>query len=214
MKVVKVYGALRKRLGQCRFEFVAETPAQALRALITNFPGLDRWLIDSEKDGVAYRVTVGKEKIGQEDATGLFLPWSERQVFSITPVLTGAGGGGLGQILVGVGLVAAAIVLGPAVGGFLGLGITGAIGGTVATGIGLVGTGLVLSGVATLLSPAPSLTGVGSIGIRDEAAARLESFSFSGLVNTTKQGLPVPIAYGRVFTGSAVVSAGLDTNDI
>lgn len=214
MKVVKVYGALRKKLGQCRFEFVAETPAQALRALITNFPGLDRWLIDSEKDGVAYRVTVGKEKIGQEDATGLFLPWSERQVFSITPVLTGAGGGGVGQILVGVGLVAAAIVLGPAVGGFLGLGITGAIGGTVATGIGLVGTGLILSGVATLLSPAPSLTGAGSIGIRDEAAARLESFSFSGLVNTTKQGLPVPIAYGRVFTGSAVVSAGLDTDDI
>lgn len=214
MKVVKVYGALRKKLGQCRFEFVAETPAQALRALITNFPGLDRWLIDSEKDGVAYRVTVGKEKIGQEDATGLFLPWSERQVFSITPVLTGAGGGGLRQILVGVGLVAAAIVLGPAVGGFLGLGVTGAIGGTVATGIGLVGTGLILSGVATLLSPAPSLTGAGSIGIRDEAAARLESFSFSGLVNTTKQGLPVPIAYGRVFTGSAVVSAGLDTDDI
>jgi predicted phage tail protein len=214
MKVVKVYGALRKKLGQCRFEFVAETPAQALRALITNFPGLDRWLIDSEKDGVAYRVTVGKEKIGQEDVTGLFLPWSERQVFSITPVLTGAGGGGVGQILVGVGLVAAAIVLGPAVGGFIGLGVTGVISGAAATGIGLVGTGLILSGVATLLSPAPSLTGAGSIGIRDEAAARLESFSFSGLVNTTKQGLPVPIAYGRVFTGSAVVSAGLDTDDI
>jgi predicted phage tail protein len=219
MKVVKVYGALRKKLGQCRFEFVAETPAQALRALITNFPGLDRWLIDSEKDGVAYRVTVGKEKIGQEDATGLFLPWSERQVFSITPVLTGAGGGGVGQILVGVGLVAAAIVLGPAAGGFLGLGAglaggAGLVTGAVATGIGLVGTGLILSGVATLLSPAPSLTGAGSIGIRDEAAARLESFSFSGLVNTTKQGLPVPIAYGRVFTGSAVVSAGLDTDDI
>jgi predicted phage tail protein len=63
MKVVKVYGALRKRLGQCRFQFEADTPAQAIKALCVNFPGLDKWLLDSEQDGVAYRVSIGKEKI-------------------------------------------------------------------------------------------------------------------------------------------------------
>jgi predicted phage tail protein len=200
MKVVKVYGALRKKLGSCRFEFVADTPAQALKALLANFPDLEKWLIDSEKDGVAYRVTVGKERITEDDVTGLHLPWSEREVFSITPVLTGAGGSGIGQILVGVALVAAALIIPfAAVGGGLGL--------------GLLGGGLILSGVSTLISPTPSLSAGPSsrTGIRDKDAVRLESFSFSGIVNTTKQGLPVPIIYGRAFTGSAVLSVGIES---
>ena len=62
MKVVKVYGALRELLGQCRFELDVATPAQAVKALCVNFPLLERWLINSEKDGVAYRVMVGKQK--------------------------------------------------------------------------------------------------------------------------------------------------------
>ena len=89
MKVVKVYGALRKKLGQCRFEFEAATPAQAIKALCINFPGLEKWLIDSEKDGVGYRVTIGKERV-TDDATPLLMPWGEKEVFSITPVITGA----------------------------------------------------------------------------------------------------------------------------
>ena len=93
MKVVKVYGALRKKLGQCRFEFHAETPAEALKALCVNFPGLDKWLIDSEQDGVGYRVSIGKEKVTGDNAQRFCHPWSEREVFSITPVLAGAGQG-------------------------------------------------------------------------------------------------------------------------
>ena len=92
MKVVKVYGALRKRLGQCRFEFDVATPAQAIKALCVNFPGLDKWLIDSEKDGVGYRVAVSKEKVTEENVAPLLMPFSDREVFSITPVVAGAGG--------------------------------------------------------------------------------------------------------------------------
>ena len=108
MKVVKVYGALRKKLGQCRFEFEAATPAQAIKALCINFPGLDKWLIDSEKDGVGYRVTIGKEHIA-DDLSPLVMPWSEKEVFSITPVIAGAGRG-LGTILAGVALISLAVV--------------------------------------------------------------------------------------------------------
>ena len=91
MKVVKVYGALRKRLGQCRFEFDVATPAQAIKALCVNFPGLEKWLIDSEKDGVGYRVAVSREKITEQDMSSLFMPFSQKEVFSITPVIAGAG---------------------------------------------------------------------------------------------------------------------------
>jgi predicted phage tail protein len=45
---------------------------------------------------------------------------------------------------------------------------------------------------------------------RGKEAARLESFSFSSIVNTSQQGMPVPIVYGRAFVGSAVLSSGLD----
>ena len=34
--------------------------------------------------------------------------------------------------------------------------------------------------------------------------------AFSGIVNVSDQGLPVPICYGRVVTGSVVISAGLN----
>ena len=74
MKVVKVYGALRKLLGQCRFELDVTTPGQAIKALCVNYPNLEKWLIDSEKDGVAYRVMVGKQRATEQDVSPLLLP--------------------------------------------------------------------------------------------------------------------------------------------
>ena len=214
MKVVKVYGALRKRLGQCRFEFDVNTPAQAIKALCVNFPGLEKWLIDSEKDGVGYRVAVSKEKATEQDVSPLLMPFSDKEVFSITPVIAGAGRG-TGQILAGIALVATAIVFAPAAGGFLGIGGSGAVtsatgitlGATASSIVGSVGLSLTLSGIATAISPQPN-TGLE----RGIEAAKLESFVFNNVVNTSKQGLPVPIAYGRLFVGSAVLSSGLDVD--
>jgi predicted phage tail protein len=237
MKVVKVYGALRKKLGQCRFEFDVETPAQAIKALCVNFRGLEKWLLDSEQDGVSYRVTIGKEKITQESTSHLVLPWSEKEVFSITPVIVGAGGG-TGQILAGVGLVALAILAAPVGGGFLGLGAgafgssgTAAVGGIVGLGgslgtaasgfvlgsaasiaIGSIGAALLVGGIAQAISPSPVQST--SVLERGREAAKLESFTFSGIVNTAKQGLPVPIVYGRAYVGSAVLSSGLDVDQL
>jgi predicted phage tail protein len=222
MKVVKVYGALRKRLGQCRFQFEADTPAQAIKALCVNFPGLEKWLLDSEQDGVSYRVSIGKEKVTADDLSPLAMPWSERQVFSITPMIAGAGRTGA-MIGIGIGLIALAIVAGPAAGGFLGLGAglggaTGAgaavsmglVGGAFASAIGAVGVSLVLGGIAQLISPQQTY----SSAERGKDAARFESFTFSGITNTVQQGLPVPICYGRAFIGSAVISSGLDVDQL
>ena len=198
MKVVKVYGALRKRLGgRCRFEFHADTPAQALKALCVNFPGLERWLIDREGEGLGFRVTIGREKVTNGNAGDLALPWSEREVFSITPVVCGAGRG-FGQVLLGIGLIALAAFVPVAA---FGVALNSTIMG--------IGVSMTLSGVAQMISPQPTL------GLNNgKESARLESFTFSSIVNTTKQGLPVPIAYGRCFTGSAVISSGLDVDQL
>jgi len=199
MKVVKVYGELKKRLGQGRFELDVATPAEAIRALCSNFPGLQKWIIDSEQDGVGFKVKVGKESIGEDNLEELHFPWSERDVFSITPVLTGAGRG-WGKVLIGVLLVAGAMYFGVA-GGKLGL----EIGAGAAKVMTQVGISMTLYGVAEMLSPVPKMP---------DDPEQLQSFSFSGVVNTSKIGSPVPIAYGRVFVGSSVISSGLDVDQL
>jgi predicted phage tail protein len=198
LKVVKVYGALRKRLGQCRFEFDVATPAQAIKALCVNFPGLEKWLIDSEQDGVGYRVAIGREKVTEENVAPLLMPFSDREVFSITPVVAGAGRGA-GQIFAGLGIIAASVFI-PG----LGLGLSGAL----VTKVGLFGGALLLGGIAQAISPQPELNST-----LDESV-QLESFTFSNVVNTSRQGMPCPIAYGRVFVGSAVLSSGLDVDQV
>jgi len=212
MKVVKVYGALRKRLGQCRFEFDVATPAQAIKALCVNFSGLEKWLIDSEKDGVGYRVTIGKERI-TDDLSPLVMPWSEKEVFSITPVVAGAGRGA-GSILAGIGFVALAIVTQGASMTF-GLGFTAkvgaagtaAFGATAAAAVGNLGIALILGGIAQSISPQPQPSSL-------DESVQLESFTFSNVVNTSRQGMALPIAYGRLFVGSAVLSSGLDVDQV
>jgi predicted phage tail protein len=216
MKVVKVYGALRKRLGQCRFEFEAATPAQAIKALCVNFPGLEKWLLDSEQDGVSYRVSIGKEKITANDLSPLAMPWSERQVFSITPVIAGAGSGGA-AIGIGIGLIAVSFLL-PGAGIFgAGMGIFGPLApATIATltTVGniasMVGASLILGGIAQLISPTVST----STSTDATDISQLDSTSLSGITNTVNQGLPVPICYGRCFIGSAVISSGLDVDQL
>ena len=212
MKVVKVYGALRERLGQCRFELNVATPAQAIKALCVNFPGLDKWLIDSEQDGVAYRVRVGKEEATPDDISVLGLPWSEREVFSITPVVAGAGGftrAVFGGLLIGASfLFPGAGLFGASAFGAFGPLAAGTVGTltTVGTALSAVGAGLVLTGVSQIISPTPPS------GLELKEANRIQNFSFSGITNTSQQGLAVPVAYGRLFVGSAVISSGLDVD--
>jgi len=219
MKVVKVYGALRKRLGQCRFEFDVATPAQAIKALCVNFPGLDKWLIDSEQDGVGYRVAIGKEHI-TDDLSPLVMPWSEKEVFSITPVVAGAGRGA-GSIIAGLGFVALAVVSGGtsiafSAGGFSALGTAATattaataatFGATLAAAAGNLGLYMVLGGIAQSISPQPQPSSL-------DESVQLESFTFSNVVNTSRQGMALPIAYGRLFVGSAVLSSGLDVDQV
>ena len=206
MKVIKVYGELKKRIGQSRLELDVATPAEAVKALCANFSGLQKWIIDSEKDGVAYKVKVGKEQIGEDNIETLHYPWSEREVFSITPVLMGAGKGGWGKVLVGGLLIGAAVLTGGT-----SLTVTGGLfagaGGwsTVAAIAGNLGISTTLMGIGELLSPSPPVP---------EEAETLENYAFSGVTNVARVGTPVPIAYGRLFVGSSVISSGLDVDQV
>jgi len=213
-RVIKVYGKLAKHLGQRSFKAAVRTPAEAIRFLLANFPSLRG--VMSEGD---YKLSVGRSQLEiGEHPEHIHLPSASFEPIRIIPVVAGAGGG-TGKILAGIGLIAAAILLGPAAGGFLGLGAglagggAGIIGGAAATAIGAVGASLVLGGVAQLLTPTPQLGVTNARGV-DEATDPRRSYSFSGIQNVSRQGVPVPIIYGEVFTGSVVISAGINTEEI
>tara|TARA_R100000234_G_scaffold33463_1_gene19673 strand:- start:380 stop:1015 length:636 start_codon:yes stop_codon:yes gene_type:complete len=206
MKIVKVYGELRKKLGQSSFELEVDNPSHAIKALCVNFPELTNWFLSNDEQGNGFKVTIGKQKIYKTNLKPMIEPWSERDVLHIVPVIKGAGRG-MGQILAGALLISLAVFAGPAAGGFLGttgLG-KGLFGASLSKALGYIGLSLVTGGISQLLSPSPP-----SI----PEASKLQSFSFSGIVNVADQGLPVPICYGRVITGSVVISAGLNSEPL
>ena len=197
LRKIKLYGALAKFIGHRVLEADVATAAEAVRFLVANWPELERHMADQY-----YRVHTAGDDLTLEE---LHHPASGD--IKIIPVIGGAGGS-FGQILLGIALVGAAFLIGPAAGGFLGIGAglggagAGLVGGAFASTIGILGVSLVLGGVAGLLTPTPKVA-------KDDNDPR-KSFSFSGIQNTARVGVPVPVVYGEMLVGSVVVSAGID----
>lgn len=215
-KEVRLYGPLAKFIGQRKFLAEISSAGEAIRMLLANFPGLERHMADQY-----YKVIVDNYEAGLDE-----INYPASQVIKIVPVLGGAGGPA-GKIIAGVALIAAAIVFAPAAAGFLGAGLgatagTFTLGAAASTVIGSIGVSLVLGGVSQLLSPTPQIgqlgpVSSGGLGNRTTENTELDpqaSYSFSGIQNTSKQGVPVPVVYGETIVGSVVISAGIDVDTI
>jgi predicted phage tail protein len=155
--------------------------------------GFRAYLIEHSRPG--YRVLVGKTPRTLDT-----LAHPADGAIKIVPVTAGAGRG-WGTVLAGIALIA----IGYATGGYgLTFSEAWAAGGTTFAGYlaSSLGTVLLISGISQLLSPVPKMKD----GDRPE---RLPSAVFDGPVNTTAQGNPVPVCYGRLIVGSQVISAGM-----
>lgn len=189
MREIRIYGQLAKFLKRRVFRAEVATAAEAVRFLVANFPQLERHMADQH-----YRVSVGEYDLGEDE---LHDPAGQQQI-KIIPVLMGAGA--VGRIIGGVALLAAS---------FLIPGFAAWAGPTAFSLIVGVGASLVLGGVAQLLTPVPQVT-ASSSGPDSNNDPR-KSYSFSGIQQTSRQGVPVPIVYGETLVGSVVISAGIDT---
>ena len=202
LRKVKLYGQLAEFVGHKEFEVKVDNVAQAVSFLIHNFEGLEAYMSPKY-----YQVKVGDDDIGTDE---LAYPVGQQDIHFV-PVIAGAGRGGLGKILLGALLITGAVMAGGGFGAlFSETGLTyatktGAFLGKFAMNLGI---GLTIMGVSELLFPLPKDNGFDS-----EQDPRL-SFSFSGLQNTSRAGTPIPIVYGEIFTGSVVISAAIDTNQI
>jgi predicted phage tail protein len=227
LKTIKVYGRLRKFLGSSYFEAAVSSPAEAIRFLMCNFPE-----VEAHMNQQYYKV-----KMNNIDVTLDFLSMKGQGDIQIIPIATGSipaivavvgGVGAAASAVVGTAtaVAGAAITTAATVGSAVVSGVGAVAAGAAAVGgaisaIPVVGniatavvTDLAISGVTSLLAPTPapfenSASASESDGSLDPQAAN--SYSFSGIQNVSISGVCVPIIYGQVFTGSVVISSGIDT---
>jgi predicted phage tail protein len=182
LRKIRLYGALAKFIGKRVLRAEVASAAEAVRFLVANFPEVERHMADQH-----YRVSVADYDLSLEE---LHDPAGQQDI-KIVPVVAGAGA--VGRIIAGVALLAVGLFV-PGIGA---LGVQLLVG---------VGASLVLGGVAQLLTPTPKVPTGG-----DTDQDPRKSYSFSGIQNTSRQGLPVPVVYGETIVGSVVISAGIDT---
>ena len=193
LRKIKLYGELAKFLGQKTFEAEVSNAAQAMRFLVVNFPQLEKHMMERY-----YKVSVGNWELTEKELT---YPNGEEDI-KIIPVVGGAGRGA-GRFLLGAVMIGAAFIP-----GLQGISI-GTFGGEaikLSTMVGTIGASLAFQGIAQMLTPVPDIP-------EQEQDPRL-SFNFSGIQNTSRAGVAVPVIYGQVLTGSVVISAGIETAQV
>jgi len=202
LRKIKLYGELAKFVGSKEFEVEISSVGSAVSFLINNFPQLEPYMSPKH-----YQVKVGNYNI---DETEIHHPIGKEDIHFV-PAITGAGGN-VGKILLGAALIGGAFLFTPLTMGSFFSPIVAPGSFAAASGITkavvAIGGALVLSGVSDLLFPLPKDNGFDS-----EEDPKL-SFSFSGLQNTSRAGTPIPIVYGEIMTGSVVISAAIDTNQV
>jgi predicted phage tail protein len=109
-----------------------------------------------------------------------------------------------GAAAIAGGAAAAATAL-TGVAGFL-------VGSVLATGLNIIGTSMLIGGVTDLLSPQNPIPDVSSVSDIDPSIRG--SYSFSGIQNVSSSGVPIPIIYGLVFSGSIIISSGTDSTQV
>jgi|TARA_R100000455_G_C6271939_1_gene128431 predicted phage tail protein len=189
LKKIKVYGTLRKFLGQAEFEVDLNTPREALSFLKCNFEGIEKHMSEQ-----IYTIQCGAKVITED-----LLNFCSQDDIRIIPVVHG---NFFGIILGAIGLFG-----GGTIGGLFGGGLLSTL---ITSTLTSIGTSMLVDGVTSLLSPQQnnlSPTGQDSL----DPAALASNYSFTGLTNISRAGVPVNLVYGEILVGSIVVSNGVDT---
>ena len=180
-----IYGRLRKFIGQSTFEIKAKSPKEAFSFLINNFKGVREHMKDQEYCVMAGDLRLTEELLDMQTESNIkIVPVVHGEIFFLAAAFLGAGAAAASGVTI--------------------LGIT--IGASIGTALTAIGTSFLIQGVTDLLTPDP----------KPFQSSRQEdpqdpSYTFTGLLNNTKQGVPINIIYGETLVGSTVVSSSVDT---
>lgn len=183
-------GELGKEFGE-KWNLAVNTPGEAIRMINANDRRFTNWIRDNRHRVAGYSVICENENgIVEELNMDNFIFNRKMKRMTITPIPYGAGGHtNWTQVLEGAALITAAYFTGGTSLAFMSAPLAG------------VGATLMLQGFITGLTPTQS-------------SADSNSFYFDGPTNTSQQGNPVPIVYGRMMTGSQAVSVSLQVDQM
>ena len=166
----------------------ATTVAECMHGIDCQREGrLKQYLLDCTEKGIKFTVQRGKELL---DYDNLQMDLGEDDLI-ISPVPAGSGNKLL-KVIVGFALmvIGAWLVM---MGGWIAL--------AAGMAVGMVGSTLLNQGVAEYMAP-------------KKPGEKGDAFLFDGPVNTTKQGVPVPLAYGQLLVGGATISFGFTDDEV
>lgn len=197
----RLYGSLGKRFGKVH-RLECHTPGEGITGLCVKLPGFQHHMMAAHLDGIAFRISKGKHKMG--DVSELGHTHGDREI-TIAPVVGGAKSGGLGQLLVGVAVIVASFYTG---------GLASAAFGASAATASAIGAATFSFGVSLTLGGAMQMLSPQAQGLQTrEDVDNKASYAFGGPVSTTAQGSALGILYGEREIGGGVISAGIVAED-
>ena len=230
MTKIYLHGILKKEYQEF-FCLNLKNAADLIDAIDCNRQGFKARVVELQNKCFFYDIIVNKKRIKSlQDLTG------KPKRIDLVPAIAGSGPftplfAAIGKIATGVGaaVVKGVNVVGPAIGkGFtaIGQGISntfgagaaggaggaGATAGAAAKGAGVFGhiaKSVGLAAIASMLAPKPDLGLPAQQEISAMANAYTQSYIFSSKNNLAQQGSFLPIGYGRLKVGSAVVQTSI-----
>lgn len=195
MTTVNIHGSLAKEF-RPSFTFAIKRPKEVFDAISCSCPNFRNRLVELAHQGIHYSILINGKKIENQDDLQVA---GDDQIIDVAPLICGSGGSGfaigaivLGALTFGVGALA--------MGGFAAFaGLASSASTIMAAGIGIASLGLQM-----MLAPKPDMQRPES-----EVGAAKQSFAFSSKANTAEQGIPVPVGYGRLRVGSAIIQSSV-----
>ena len=202
MATVILMGELGSKFGRSH-ELEVCSVAEAVRALCANFKEFKSHLLSSEEQQMDYKIIVKDSEIDIDD---IHDPVGKQKI-QFVPVIRGEKGldNPLEKIIVGSAIIAASFFLPGST-----LFAVGATSFSIQSIAFSIGVSMALTGVSQMLTPTPDTPLIP----QESSPNNVPSNLFNGPVNTTAQGHPVPVGYGRLIIGSAVISAGIDVDQV
>lgn len=182
-------GPLGKQFGR-EWEFAIDSPREALKMVDANKPGVFGWIKQNLAKYSRYQVICERRDGTVEELDNDSYPLNQGNLKSVrfVPVIEGASN--VFKVVVGIVLV-----------------VVGAV--FQQPWAVKIGVSLIVGGVIGALSPRPKMDSSGNREGDSKA-----SYLFDGPANTTAQGSPVQLIYGRILAGSHSISAAVTVDQL
>ena len=191
MTQVILHGILAKEFKKT-FELAIKRPKEVFDAISCSHSNFRNRMVELANQGIYFALLVDGKKMTTIEELSIV---SDNQKIDIVPLICGAGKAGAMIAIIAIGILTAGAGFAIGLTTSVGLGMTGA---TLVN----IGVGIALMGLQMALAPKPKMDRPSA----DVNSAK-QSFIFSSKANVAEQGIPVPVGYGKLRVGSAIIQS-------